>query len=109
MQYFGHRHYEHARTYNELAPLLEITTSLDPHLLPAYQFGASFLAPAPPNGAGEPERAVHLIRYGIDNNPGNWRLYYDLGFVYYTRVEGLQKGRRDLRGRIEGSRTRIRL
>src|SRR5271170_1661695 len=61
VQYFGHRHYDHAHTYNELAPLLEITTSLDPHLLPAYQFGASFLAPAPPNGAGEPERAVQLI------------------------------------------------
>ncbi len=91
VQYFGHRHYEHARTYNELAPLLEITTSLDPHLLPAYQFGASFLAPAPPNGAGEPERAVQLIRYGIDNNPGNWRLYYDLGFVYYTQLKDYKK------------------
>src|SRR6266581_1307678 len=53
VQYFGHRHYLRARTYNELAPLLEITTTLDPHMIPAYQFGASFLAPAPPNGAGE--------------------------------------------------------
>ena len=24
------------------------------------------------------------MRYGIQNNPNNWRLYYDLGFVYYT-------------------------
>src|SRR3984957_9481784 len=38
VQYFGHRHFDRARTYNELAPLLEITTTLDPHLLPAYQF-----------------------------------------------------------------------
>src|SRR6267142_764318 len=38
VQYFGHRHYDRAHTYNELAPLLEITTALDPHLLPAYQF-----------------------------------------------------------------------
>lgn len=91
VQYFGHRHYNHEHTYNELAPLLEITTALDPHLLPAYQFGASFLAPAPPNGAGQPERAVRLMKYGIENNPGNWRLYYDLGFVYYTELHDFKR------------------
>ena len=92
VQYFGHRHFNRERTYNELAPLLEITAALDPHLLAAYQFGASFLAPAPPNGAGQPERAVRLMQYGIEHNPGNWRLYYDLGFVYYTELHDLQKG-----------------
>ena len=61
VQYFGHRHYVRSKTYNELAPLLEITTTLDPQLFPAYQFGASFLAPAPPNGAGEPVRAIQLM------------------------------------------------
>jgi hypothetical protein len=87
VQYFGHRHYDHARTYNELAPLLEITTALDPHLLPAYQFGASFLAPQPPGGAGEPARAIRLMQYGIEHNPDNWQLYYNLGFVYYTELK----------------------
>jgi tetratricopeptide (TPR) repeat protein len=91
VQYFGHRHYERARSYNELAPLLEITTSLDPNLIPAYQFGASFLAPAPPNGAGQPDRAIQLMNYGIEHNPDNWRLYYDLGFVYYTEVHDYKK------------------
>ena len=87
VQYFGHRHYDRAHTYNELAPLLEITTTLDPHLFPAYQFGASFLAPKPPNGAGETERAIHLMEYGIEHNPDDWRLYYSLGFVYYTELK----------------------
>jgi tetratricopeptide (TPR) repeat protein len=91
VQYFGHRHFNREHTYNELAPLLEITAALDPHLLPAYQFGASFLAPAPPNGAGQPERAVQLMQYGIEHNPGNWRLYYDLGFVYYTELHDFKK------------------
>ena len=91
VQYFGHRHFNRARTYNQLAPLLEITVALDPRMLPAYQFGASFLAPAPPVGAGQPERAVRLIRYGIEHNPGNWRLYYDLGFVYYTELHDYTK------------------
>jgi len=91
VQYFGHRHYNHEHTYNELAPLLEITTALDPHLLPAYQFGASFLAPDPPTGAGQSARAIRLMEYGIQHNPNNWRLYYDLGFVYYTELHDFRK------------------
>src|SRR5579863_10518128 len=33
VQYFGNKHYEGARHYELLAPLLEITTALDPHML----------------------------------------------------------------------------
>jgi tetratricopeptide (TPR) repeat protein len=87
VQYFGDRHMRHQASYNELAPLLEITTTLDPQMLPAYQFGASFLAPPPPDGAGEPERAVRLMQYGIEHNPEDWRLYYNLGFVYYIELK----------------------
>jgi tetratricopeptide (TPR) repeat protein len=91
VQYFGHRHANHEQTYNELAPLLQITTALDPQLLPAYQFGASFLAPAPPNGAGDPASAIRLMEYGIAHNPENWQLYYNLGFVYYTELKDYKK------------------
>jgi len=91
VQYFGHRHYNREHTYNELAPLLEITTSLDPQLFPAYQFGASFLAPTPPNGAGQPDRAIQLMEYGIAHNPNNWQLYYNLGFVYYMDLKDYKK------------------
>ena len=83
--------HNNARSYNLLFPLLEITTQLDPHLVAAYQFGASFLAPPPPNGAGQPERAIQLMEYGIQNNPDNWKLYYDLGFVYYMNLKNYQK------------------
>jgi tetratricopeptide (TPR) repeat protein len=91
VQYFGNRHHNYAQSYNLLAPLLEITTTLDPHLLVAYQFGASFLAPKPPNGAGQSDRAVQLMEYGIQNNPNEWRLYYNLGFVYYTELKDYGK------------------
>ena len=91
VQYFGHRHFLRSRSYNELAPLLEITTALDPRMIPAYQFGASFLAPAPPNGAGEPVRAIELLKYGIQHNPDNWHLYYDMGFVYYTELKDYKR------------------
>ncbi len=87
VQYFGSRHRYYAASYDLLAPLLEITTHLDPHLVVAYEFGSSFLAPKPPQGAGQPERAIELMRYGIQNNPENWRLYYDLGFVYYLELK----------------------
>jgi tetratricopeptide (TPR) repeat protein len=91
VQYFGHRHFNGEMSYGELAPLLEITTTLDPQLYPAYQFGASFLAPQPPNGAGQPDRAIKLMEYGIAHNPDNWHLYYDLGFVYYTELHDYKK------------------
>ena len=87
VQYFGNRHHYYAASYNLLAPLLEITTHLDPHLVVAYEFGSSFLAPNPPFGAGQPKSAIDLMNYGIQNNPDNWRLYYDLGFVYFTELK----------------------
>ena len=87
VQYFGDKHHYGARHYDLLAPLLEITTILDPQLIVAYEYGSNFLAPQPPNGAGMPRRAIELDEYGIRNNPNEWRLYYQEGFVYYTELK----------------------
>jgi tetratricopeptide (TPR) repeat protein len=87
VQYFGGNLGQGGRRFDLLAPLLEITTTLDPHLLVAYQFGGNFLAPAPPNGAGMPDRAIALMNYGIQNNPDDWHLYYQLGFIYYMDLK----------------------
>src|SRR5207237_10027519 len=75
-----------AEIINLLAPLLEITTAVDPHLVVAYEYGSNFLAPQPPNGAGMPDRAIKLDEFGIRNNPDQWRLYYNLGFIYYKEL-----------------------
>jgi tetratricopeptide (TPR) repeat protein len=84
VQYFGGKHVRAAaKDYRLLYPLLEITTELDPKLIVAYQFGANFLGPKPPEGAGQPDQAVALVEHGIRNNPDNWKLYYELGFIYY--------------------------
>jgi len=91
VQYFGGKHVVGSRHYELLAPLLEITTGLDPHLTIAYEFGANFLAPHPPNGAGEPERAIELVNYGIRNNSEDWKLYYNLGFIYYMELKDYGK------------------
>ena len=87
VQYFGGKHYAGGQDYDLLAPLLEITTSLDPHLTVAYEFGANFLAPKPPDGAGLPESAIQLAEFGIRNNPADWHLYYNLGFIYYMELK----------------------
>jgi hypothetical protein len=87
VQYFGSKHHEGAQRYDLLAPLLEITTALDPHLLVAYEYGANFLAPPPPNGGGLPERAIQLEEFGIRNNPNEWRLYYNDGFIHYMELK----------------------
>jgi hypothetical protein len=86
VQYFGKRHYLHSREYLLLSPLLDITTTLDPHLVVAYQFGPTFLAQNPPEGAGDPKAAVRLAERGIANNPKEWRLYYQLGFIYWQEL-----------------------
>lgn len=87
VQYYGGSHHNGGGRYELLAPLLNITTQLDPHLIPAYQFGGTFLSAKPPNGAGTPQKAVELVEYGIRNNPNDWHLYYDLGFIYYMDLK----------------------
>ena len=83
VQYFGRKHVLHSRQYPLLAPLLEITTQLDPHLTVAYEFGSVFLSQRPPDGAGDPDAAIRLVQFGTKENPADWRLYYQLGFLYY--------------------------
>ncbi len=91
VQYFGAKHLTAARDYTLLYPLLEIATALDPKLTVAYQFGANFLAPAHPEGAGQPAEAITLLEFGIRNNPDDWKLYYGLGFVYYMELKDYAK------------------
>lgn len=86
VQYFGGKHHDRAMSYALLPPLLDITTTLDPHLIVAYQFGSVFLAQKPPEGAGMPEKAVELVERGIKANPNEWRLYYHLGFLEYMEL-----------------------
>ncbi|MGZ4787412.1 MAG: tetratricopeptide repeat protein [Terriglobales bacterium] len=99
VQYFGWRHKHRETDYHLLYPLLEITTELDPHLIVAYRFGATFLAQEPPDGAGEPDKAAELIERGIKANPNDWHLYYDLGFLeamerhdYAAAAEAFERG-----------------
>ena len=70
-------------SYALLYPLLELTTTLDPHFKVAYQFGGLFLAERPPGGPGRPDLAIKLLERGIQVQPDDWRLYQAVGFVHY--------------------------
>jgi len=71
------------RSFSLLHPLLELTITLDPYFGVAYQFGALFLAEAPPGGPGRPDLAIKLLQRGIEAKPDDWRLYQATGFVHY--------------------------
>jgi tetratricopeptide (TPR) repeat protein len=98
VQYFGGMHSQGGGTYKLLWPLLNITTQLDPHLIPAYQFGGTFLLAKPPEGAGDPGKAIELVQYGTQTNPDDWHLYYDLAFIYYDQKDYRNAAEAFLRG-----------
>jgi hypothetical protein len=87
VQYFGTKHKVHAKEYLLLEPLLDMTTTLDPKLIPAYEFGSVFLAQKPPEGGGNPLAAARLVEKGVKENPQAWRLYYDLGYIYWLELK----------------------
>ncbi len=101
VQFYGNKHMRGNANLELLWPLLDITTTLDANLLPAYRFGAVFLSQHPPTGAGRPDLAVQLIERGIKANPDQWRLYEDLGFVYYFDLKDYPKASEAFR---EGSK-----
>jgi tetratricopeptide (TPR) repeat protein len=91
VQFYGNKHMRGNGNLEQLWPLLDITTTLDPNLIPAYRFGAVFLSQRPPTGAGRPDLAVQLVQRGIKANPDQWRLYEDLGFIYYSDLKDYKK------------------
>jgi hypothetical protein len=91
VQYYGNKHVRGQAGLELLWPLLDITTTLDPHLLISYRFGAMFLSQSAPTGAGRPDLAIQLVQRGIQANPDYWRLYEDLGFIYYFDLKDYAK------------------
>jgi hypothetical protein len=74
---------ERQHRYELLAPLLDLTTALDPYFTIAYRFGAIFLSEPYPGGPGNPEAAIALLKKGIGVQPTKWQYYHDVAFVYY--------------------------
>lgn len=64
-----------------LPSLLDVTTTLDPQFIPAYQYGAVIL---PEINA---DAAIALLNKGIAANPSSWRLRQHLGYIYWQRQD----------------------
>jgi len=91
VQYYG----EHRRTdmrFIQMYHVFDILTSLSPHFVPAYVFGAFALA----QEGFEFERAEDLMLKGLEHNPHSGVLAFEMGFLYYVRPGG-----RDLRRAAE--------
>lgn len=91
VQYYGTKRLGQDTNLESLWPLLDVATTLDPNLLPAYRFGATFLSQPEPRGAGRPDLAVQLLQRGLKANPEYWRLYQDLGNIYYLELKDYAK------------------
>jgi hypothetical protein len=91
VQYYGNKQAHEDTKIELLWPLLDVTTTLDPHLIVAYRFGSVFLSEPPPQGAGTPARGIELLQRGIRENPEFWRFYEDLGFIYYFDLKDYPK------------------
>ena len=62
-----------------LAPLLDTATTLDPEFLDPYEYAAVVLP------AIDVDQAIRILRKGIDANPSTWRLYHQLGYIYWQQ------------------------
>ena len=73
-------------SFDNLYPLLDIATTLDPRFNIAYRFGSIFLSESYPHGPGRPDQAVALLEKGLAAMPDKWQYWQDIGFVYYWNV-----------------------
>jgi len=77
--------------YDQLYPLLDVTTTLDPRFDIAYRFGAIFLAESYPSGPGRPDLAIRLLEKGFRAQPDKWEYMQEIGFVYYWYAHDYQQ------------------
>lgn len=69
-----------------LAPLLDASTTLDPQFMEPYQYAAVVLPDF------DVEAAIRIIEKGIAANPQQWRLYHNLGFIYWQQKDYAKSG-----------------
>lgn len=91
--------------YALLYPLLDLTTTLDPHFDVAARLGAIFLSEGYPGGPGRPDQALALLEKGLKTDPTRWQYRHDIGFVYYWWLKDYKEAARqfDLAGQLPGA------
>jgi hypothetical protein len=99
VQYYG----GYAKSEHDLAyfdGLIEIVTDLDPHFIFPYLFGAVVMA----QDMGDLERGVAVLKRGMEHNPDDWELPFEIGFLHYTVARDAEQAARyfELAGRMPG-------
>lgn len=72
----------HDRDYQWLYHALDVTTTLDPQYVYAYDVGGTVLAEL----AGRYELSNRLLEKGLEPNPNSWRLPFLLGFNHFFHL-----------------------
>lgn len=71
----------------EIMPIIYAVTRLDPHFVQAYDFGGYHLAA----NLKKVKEGVAFLREGIVNNPENFDLNWELGYVYFIPAKTPEK------------------
>lgn len=99
VQYYG----GYAKSQHDLAyfnGLIEIVTDLDSHFIFPYLFGAVVMS----QDMGDLDRAVVLLKRGMERNPDTWELPFEIGFLTYTVARDAENAARyfELAGKMPG-------
>ncbi len=79
IQYYGdYRQDNHGLAY--FKGMIDIVTTLDPHFIFAYVFGALVVS----EDIGNLQIGVDILKAGMVENPRSWRLPFEIGFLYYV-------------------------
>lgn len=79
VQYYGgYRKGDHDLAYFE--GLIQLVSDLDPHFVFPYRFGALVLS----QDMEAFDRGIAVLRKGMQHNPTDWELSFELGFLYFV-------------------------
>jgi tetratricopeptide (TPR) repeat protein len=81
IQYYGEHRMSDQR-YDMIGHVMGIVADLDPQFVQPYVFGGFTLA----QELKQPERGLALLERGLQANPENWRLAFEVGFLHYVTL-----------------------
>ncbi len=87
--------YWHAGDLHRMLPMMYTVVRLDPHFIDAYSIGAwhlAYNAVAAVRTEKEKleyiQRGIEFLKDGIEKNPFDYRLYFELGYsIYYVKLQ----------------------
>jgi tetratricopeptide (TPR) repeat protein len=82
----------HSGNYDAILPMLRLVTWLDPHNIDVYSTGAWHIGYNFTDEAQRSDRryiplALKFLDEGIENNPNVWELYFEMGWMYFHKIQ----------------------